>query len=105
MTEKTRYQIGLDLVKYIWDELKLHINVHYNGYDIYIELPYAAPIYPTATGKLLDNHLQSVFGLSSAISNFDEHKLSDDSWCRTFVYKVDEDKWQEIQILLKLKGY
>lgn len=105
MTEKTRYQIGLDLIKYVWDELQLHIRVHYNGYDIYIELPYAAPIYPTATGKLLDNYLQNTFTLDPPSYDFDEHKLSDDSWCRTFVYKVDEDKWQEIQTLLRLKGY
>ena len=94
MAEKTRYQIGLDIAKCVWNELKLHINVHYSGYDIYIELPYAAPIYPTATGKLLDNYLQNTFTLDSATHNFDEHKLSDDSWCRTFVYKVDEEKWK-----------
>ena len=105
MAEKTRYQIGLDISKCIRDELKLNIHVHYSGHDIYVELPYIVPIYPTATGKLLDNYLQSVFGLNSAISDFDEHKLSDDSWCRTFVYKVDEEKWKEIQALLKIKGY
>lgn len=105
MAEKTRYQIGLDISKCILNELKLNIRVHYSGYDIYVELPYAVPIYPTSIGKKLDNYLQSVFGLGSAISNFDEHKLSDDSWCRTFVYKVDEGKWNEIQSLLKIKGY
>lgn len=105
MTEKTRYQISLDIARCVWDELKLNIHVHYNGYDIYIELPYAIPIYPTAIGKKLDNYLQTVFTLDPPSHDFDEHKLSDDSWCRTFVYKVDEGKWNEIQSLLKIKGY
>ena len=105
MAEKTRYQIGLDISKCIQNELKLNIRVHYSGYDIYIELPSAIPLSMAGISKKLDNYLQLTFGLSSAISNFDEHKLLDDSWCRTFVYKVDESKWQEIQTLLKLKGY
>ena len=102
---KTRYQICLDLAKCIYNEIQVEVHIHFTGTSIYAELPYLPPIYPTAIGTRLNNYLKNAFGLSMPALDFNEHKQMDDSWVRALCYEVDEAKWQEIQTLLRMKGY
>jgi len=105
MNDLSRKQACFAIEKCIKDEIDIFATVSYTSSILYIAIPYLV----SATSSILDKRLilycKEVFGLLDPRSIFNEHKLENDEWVTTHCFKVDENKWQEIQTLLRFKGY
>ena len=102
---ETRYAICFNLAKCLFKETNISVHFYYTGINLYAEIPYTPPVVPKKITENVKNYLAEVFDIMILDREFDEHKLADNSYVRNLRYKVNEELWENIQVLLKLKGY